>query len=473
MLEAAARAHPQAPFSFHAPPLRDGEWNRSTHVSSLIRNGFSISVDANLRGKSPRRLELASERQREYISQMVKDGILVKQDPVFSVPHFFLERGEKLRLIFDGRKLNGACKKPPRFNMKSHAAIAALSRGARWHAADDLSNMFFSIKLSEASRPFFGLKTVEGNYCYTALPFGFSWAPFMAHIAVDQIAQRAIEAGHAVTHYLDDFHYFGKSEEEVVAARAFVRKLFDQAGWVLNTKKAVEPNSRFEALGVEYDLELQSSRIPPASIASLVSHVASLNESRRITRRKLAAILGSLVFFGNAIQGSLVLCEDLIRIVARPHHDWGASFHLRDVKRYLVATLKDFQSLEWCPLQRGMESPLHIFTDATPTRIAFVWGERMEATDIKRKPIFRAEADAVHFLLAQEGLPKDFIIRTDNMALMHAMKKGRSPIPEAKKVCLDLLRLRMKGHRIAVKYIPTEENPADWPSRHAFMAASA
>lgn len=460
-------AHPP-PFNFHAPPLRDGAWNRSTHVSSLIRDGFTISVNENMRGKAPRRLELSRPIEKDYILQMVADGILEKREPRFSVPHFFLERGSKLRLIFDGRRLNKAVATPPKFAMKSHATIAALSQRSEWHASDDLSNMFFSIKLAEEVRPMFGIKTNIGNFCYTALPFGFSWAPFIAHIAVDQICQRAIEAGLKVTHYLDDFHYFGSNQDEVEYCREFVRKLLDEAGWVLNTKKAVEPGRVFTALGVEYNLITKKSRIPPEGIKALERSLIEYRSST-ISRRKLASYLGSLVFYGNAVPGSLTLCEDLIQIVASPKFDWGARYHTHHVMDYLKKAVRLFKGLGWCPLQKGMKDPQHLYTDATPTRIAFVWGNRVESMPIKSKQIYRAEADAIHFLLTREGLPKEFILRTDNEALMYALRKGRSKIFESARVCRDILALRLKGHKIAVKWISTDVNPADAPSRDSSL----
>lgn len=463
---------PVQQFSFHAPPLVDGPWNKNSHVSKWIKEGLSFSIDENKRGKAPRRLNCDNPTEKAYILQMVEDGILVEQEPRFSVPHFFLRRGSKLRLIFNGKKLNGAVKAPPHFKMKSHSTIAALCQSSDWHASDDLSNMFFSLKLSKNMYPMFGLKTNIGNYCYTALPFGFSWAPFVAHVAVDQICQRAIEEGFKVTHYLDDFHYFGESIREVERARDFVRNLLDQAGWVVNMKKATEPSQQFSALGVDYDLRSKKSRIPPSSILALREEVCSLSEST-ISRRKIASYLGSLVFFGNAVPGSLALCEDVIQIVSRPKFDWGARFYTSHVKSYLKKAIDLFSTLGWCPIQKGSPSqPVHIYTDATPHRIAYVYGDIVVGKDIAKKQIYRAEADAIHFLLSRDDLPECFVLRTDNEALMHALKKGRSRIFEARRVCLDILRLRLKGHRISVKWIATDKNPADEPSRRV-AAASA
>lgn len=109
--------------------------------------------------------------------------------------------------------------------------------------------MFFSIKIADRSQPYFGLRTEDKAYVYTKLPFGFSWSPFIAHIAVDQICKRALEAGFQVTHYLDDFHYFGPTRDSTIAARDYVRSLLAQAGWRLNLAKEDPPSTRYMALG--------------------------------------------------------------------------------------------------------------------------------------------------------------------------------------------------------------------------------
>lgn len=87
----------------------------------------------------------------------------------------------------------------------------------------------------------------------------------------------------------------------------------------------------------------------------------------------------------------------------------------------------------------------------------------------QKKQIYRSEADAIHWALYELKSTiaphKNILLRCDNMALVHAIKKGRSNIFESNHVCLDILDLRLRGHVIKIKHIPTEENPADHPSR--------
>ena len=71
--------------------------------------------------------------ERAYINQMIADGILEKGDTQFCVPHFFIYKPGKLRLVFNGKKLNDAVKSPPKFNMKSHAALQRLAARKALH----------------------------------------------------------------------------------------------------------------------------------------------------------------------------------------------------------------------------------------------------------------------------------------------------------------------------------------------------
>jgi hypothetical protein len=142
---------------FIAPPLLDGSWNHSSHVSKIISTGFKISVDINQRGKAPPPLRFAHPAEAAYVEQLISDGILEEGEVSFTVPHFFIRKPGKLRLIFNGIRLNRACKKPPKFNMKSHSTIGRLCAVNSFHAADDLSNMFFSNKIAESHRKYFGM----------------------------------------------------------------------------------------------------------------------------------------------------------------------------------------------------------------------------------------------------------------------------------------------------------------------------
>ena len=104
-------------------------------------------------------------------------------------------------------------------------------------------------------------------------------------------------------------------------------------------------------------------------------------------------------------------------------------------------------------------APTHVFTDATNTQISLVTPQYSAASRIEYTQIYRAEALAVSWMLGQT-LPNNTIIRTDNEALMYALQKGRSNIPEANAACKLLFLQRMQGKVITCKHVRTDVNPA-------------
>jgi len=450
---------------FAAPPLTDGPWHRSDYVSKLCKDGFNIQVDVTKRGKAPRTLTPSTEEERHYIEQLISDGILEVGDTEFCVPHFFDYKPGKLRLIFDGRKLNAACKPPPKFNQKSHETRARLAKKYNYRAADDLKNMFFTVKIAESSRKYFGIRTSFGTFRYTCLPFGFSWSPFIAHISVDEVVKRAIEAGHAVTHFVDDFDYYGNTPEECIAARDFCRDLFVKAGWRVNHSKYEPPSQRYVSLGVEYDLRLKSSRMPSDTLEQLRrTHLRLKSSHHLVGRRQLASMVGTLVFYNHAHPGSLSHLSPLIAFVNTAGDDWKRRYDYRSFSPFFERVWTSVAWNDWTTLQVHSSSPTHYYTDATNRQLGLVTPNYVASARRPYKQIYRAEADAVGWLLEQP-ITREACLRIDNEALVNAIKKGRSNIPEANRVVKKIFQLRQRGHVITTKHIRTELNPADAPSR--------
>jgi len=457
----------QVGHDFAAPDLVDGQWIQSSHVRRIVRDGFTISPNLNLRGPCPRPLRLRTDHERSYINALVRDGIIVHGSPVFSCPHFFLITPKKTRLIFDGRPLNAACMKPPRFNMKSHKTVENLARKYSWHASIDLKNMFFSIKIAPQCQQYFGLRTDQGDYLYTRLPFGFSWSPFIAHIVVDEICKRLLEDGYVCTHFLDDFNIFGNSYIEVLETLKETIRRLELAGFRINHEKSTPPAQRFVTLGVGYDLVHKTSFIPSKVFDALhlADDIYAASPKKAISKRQICSFIGSLVFCNFAAPGSLALLQPLLAFVR--NDPWDRLYSYASVRRFVVTTIERYERLPPIPFQQLGPSPQQIYTDATNRQLGIVFNDRSAALAIPHTRIYEAEALAVLWLLCLKTLPSRFQLRVDNQALAYALQKGRSNTREANLACLRLLYLRTRGHIISVKWIPTDENPADVPSRMA------
>lgn len=452
-------------FDFSAPPLRDGAWNRSSHVSKLIAKGFSISVDTTKRGKKPPPLDLKTPDERAYIKRLLDDGVITPGPVEFVSSHFFIWKPGKLRLIFNGRRLNRGVKTPPRFNMKAHKTLARLATKHSWHAAEDLKNMFFSIPIAKDCRRHFGIRTRQGTFQYTRLPFGFNWSPFIAHICADEIVKRLLEEGHAATHYLDDFHVFGSTKQDCADAQARLRELLGEANWRINPKKTELPAQQFTALGVTYDLRAKTSEYPKSKFdAAYKRHLDFIATNAAVTKKQIAAFVGSFVFADKAYPGFLSHLTGALAYL-KAAKGWRAIHEYREFAPFAQRAFDKLQSLQPQRLQCPTKSSLDLFTDATNTQLGIVTPDYTAAIAVPFKQIYRSEAVAASWLLRQPLPTPEIRLRIDNEALVHAIQKGRSNIPEANALCRKILDLRQAGAIITTKHVRTEVNPADIPSR--------
>ena len=100
-----------------------------------------------------------------------------------------------------------------------------------------------------------------------------------------------------MTHYLDDFHYFGDSVAKVEQARDLVRELLGDAGYRLNMAKEQPPGTLFTTLGLQYDLVTKTVCAKPGYISGLRSlHNHRLHANHSVSAKEVASVLGSFIF---------------------------------------------------------------------------------------------------------------------------------------------------------------------------------
>lgn len=450
---------------FRADPLKHTPWIKSNFVNKIISDGFDISVDINMRGKSPPLLKFATKMEEDYVLALERDGVISRGRAVFNTQHFFLTLPGKLRLLFDGRKLNCAVKTPPHFNMKSHATVGRLVVMYSWAARGDVRNMFFSIPLSERCKPYFGFRTVVGDFFYNRLPFGFNWSGFVSHICFDEVFKEAIARKIPCTHFSDDFTVFGHTQRECWQNWFRLVDLITEMGWRLNLSKSKPPSQKVTVLGVRYDLKTKTSAISTSIIRSLQQFDGSFR-GQLVTTKHIASVLGTLVFCNQALPGSLALLSPLLCFTR--HCDWNRLMPFEVFRPFLVRTLNRLFGLHSAAIQVALPSspvPEVFHTDATVTQLGIYHHSFRAALSISYRAIYKAEALAVVWLLLQDNLPQRFCVFVDNQALFHALNKGRSNTKHANWACILTARLRARGHIVSFKWLPSEKNMADAPSR--------
>jgi hypothetical protein len=209
----------------------------------------------------------------------------------------------------------------------------------------------------------------------------------------------------------------------------------------------------------------KTTSIPPIALAQIwCAHRDHCRENGLVSKVQLASLIGTMVSFNWACPGSLALLNPLMAFI-KPD-TWDCNYSYRAVAPFITDAVFRFATLKPSPIQRTTGPVEDVFSDATETQIGIVAGDFMAAVTIKPTQIYDAEALAADWMLSQP-LPPQVRLRTDNEALANALKKGRSNVPAANNACLRLLERRQQGHVITVAWIPTQDNPADLPSRTA------
>jgi hypothetical protein len=517
-------------FDFFAPPLKAGPltgdfaWlpDNESRVRGLIKNGFYVNINIAMRGTEPRKLDLSDPREAAYVTALVRDGVLTaKYKPRFTAHHFFIYTETNMRLIFDGRKHNAAARPPPHFNMKSYKTNAILSKRFAYGAKFDLKNAFFSIKLQESCWPFFGIRTTLGDFCYTRLPFGFAWCPFICHIVVDAVIKYLLflfkgdlgtgkfpDCG--ITHYMDDILVYADTQSDCDLVLEKSMAMFtDIVGFRISSKKTRQASQNVETLGIGYDLKNKYAYPLKSSIALCLREVKYFIQKKRITKRQMAAIIGTIGHWNNAFPGLISLLSPMIRFI---NYDdpWN---HLYDeltshqFSGLALILTTGIDKLLPMPIQsHGFDPFWTWYTDATPTQICQAYGLPKFPV---LKPVFGQPRKTYEVYSWQRKVPEQHIAKTealaitefittqwqnaldiywagpesedpeitaafstdnvrimcDNMAVVGAFKKGRSNVKELNDMCIALLQSRLDGSVIDIKYVNTAFNLADFGSR--------
>ncbi len=447
---------------FFTHPISLGDWAKSDVARGVAGSGIFVPISACF-GHLPSVLRLVSVEQCEYIKALVKAGILAPGRALVSHRHFFMT-GRKLRLIFDGRRINARSGTPPSFHMTSHAEFAALCSQYSYAAKFDFQSFYFNFSLHPDIRKFFGLRCSLGDFTWTRLPFGWSWSAFFAHsVAADLVAHLASQ-GLVIAHYMDDVIVFGHTRGQCDAALSAAIGFVQSVGFRVKPSKTVPATQQLPIVGVQYDLATKTSQIP-GGYFSAVSAFLDASESRgSLTKVGLAHIIGSLVFCNNAWPGSLSLLSPLFAFFNGLTCNWSAPVPLIPSLALARRALAVFCSLPACILQHARGGVSTVHADATPFRLsAYVNGSHF-AQLIPATYIFLAEAYALDMAL---DLCKSQAVElvTDNQALFHALRKGRSSTDTANNLISRILALRIQGHVITARWVPSELNPADYGSR--------
>jgi len=434
-------------------------------VRATLRSGFSCPIDTTHLGHLPGKLHVNANDEAQYLQSLIRDDIISPARPVFSHKHFFVRQNGKLRLIFDGRRVNSRSPEPPLFAMLSHLELSRLAGRYSWCAKFDLANFYWNLRLDPKIRHLFGLRTSMGDFVWNRLPFGFSHSAHQSHELAEAICEHLRSFGFHVWHYMDDFCVFADTQSQCQSDLAACISFCESIGVRVKARKTVFPSQRLPILGVTYDLVAKTSSMRPSYFDSLFVSLRSLESLGVVKRSVFASFLGSALFLNSAYPGALSIFNDLISwFNGFAELAWSDRINVSGALPIAHSALMAVSAFPPCALQAVGGDGLRIYADATPFQLGVAIGGTFHAKQITETPIFEAEAAALSFALDLSQHRRQVLV-TDNLGLFYAVRKGRSSNEFANSVITNILFRRLQGAVIGVNWVPTDQNPADIPSR--------
>jgi hypothetical protein len=450
----------------------------SAFAQQISSRGFSLPINPSTSspGRKPRPPESTPAHWAFYYA-LQEGSILVPCDgrPHFVCPHFFVPKGSKLRLIFDGRVLNAACPPPPPF--RSHGIKTCKGRARRfcWAAKLDIRHCFYNVPLDPAIQRFFTIQLPDRSFwSFTRLPMGFAWSSYVIARLL-RLTLRPL--GERVTFYADDIVVWGSSEVECLANLFRVRRLLLADGWTIHDAKTTLPTQHIDILGVAFNLVDKSCRLSAGFVGAFLLALARVSGHRHLRRRTLASVFGSVCWGSVALPALLPLANPICTAVSATCA-WDA---LVCISPAVVVSLRALAAKAsenpWCSFRSPRAGSPRFWSDAsddllgvchpggTYTRL-FSAEERLWHIDDKE-----ALALLRSFAMAWE-LRSDAFFLVDSKPLYGACQKGRSNNPLFSACCAYLARVSEAGLAWVVDWVPTKQNPADVPTRPNLLGLS-
>lgn len=438
-----ARAHALPVTDDHHPDFRP----RSPITAPVTDHRVQSILTAGAKTFIPRaaRSHFAATPSSRIIDETVHSlcaaGIL-REEPFQSCYRLFVtpKSDLRVRVLYDLSPLTPHIKKPachlPR-------ALDVLSDGeARFAIKVDLSDGFFHIPIHPGLQRFLGVRHNRRSYVWTALPMGLASAPGIMQSVMSAIARLITTRLPCVRArvYLDDFLFTSTS----AAALHEIPSLLSSWGLQINHAKSVlQASQHLTYLGISLDLAQRQLEVAPATQAKVIAALRALPSFTDHHASKLAGYVNFIrwvaklpVAFVVAVLHRDPLIQPLLHLLQRPWRFTAGDYHawFREHYRWLAS--------DATPRAIGLADPGCALTLPLPEAV----------------PIYHAELAAAY--LATSIAPPNSTIYVDNVAALINVHKGRCP-----REWLPFVLRTFRQRRSSYRWVPSEVNPADLPSR--------
>lgn len=404
------------------------------------------------------RLDRHAPWLREQVRLWLANGVVSRARAKWCLPIFAVPKGPtKLRCVYDATLYNDSISAPPKIRLPRPQNVidVAHARSHRFACKLDLADAFLTIRLKDSELGF----CVEGtDYTFQRMPFGIRQAPFILHSLLRPIKKAAPRGNAALFVFYDDFLVTGETKRAVHDTVSNLLRLLSSHGFKVNAAKSqFKPTQRITFLGCEVDLHNHSISQSASRISSAL-RVLEMLKTTAIPIKMAQRVAGTFAWLAQTIRPLRAILRPICSAIGRSR---ATRVRLRFPWKLTRAMLLANPRI-W-PHTRTSST---YYCDATPYQMAIVRDRKAQAFSFGvRCPIFTAESCAIFWCVVDSPTPHT-LIYADNQAANGAMSKLRSSSPDVNILALWLASYCSHTRKsFTVKYVRSENNPADAPSR--------
>ncbi|UYV63691.1 hypothetical protein LAZ67_2005321, partial [Cordylochernes scorpioides] len=161
----------------------------------------------------PYRVPLHDQQEiQTQIEQMLQHGIIAPSVSPYASPITIVTKRDKTkRFCIDYRKLNEIIAPDVHPLPLIETILDKLSK-AKYYSSVDIASAYWQVAVEPNSRNLLAFVTLDSQYEFCRLPYGFKNSPQIYHRAINQVMQKY--KLNFVTHYFDDFIIFSDTLED-------------------------------------------------------------------------------------------------------------------------------------------------------------------------------------------------------------------------------------------------------------------
>ena len=368
-----------------------------------------------------------------------------------------LEAPRELRLALDYRRVNKMISSHCHFPNPNIKELLFKLKSAKYVSIIDLTNSYWHIELTEATKPIFAFQTSSAQYIWNRLPQGT--APSMAIMA--EAVQDTIMSGglaHCCVCYVDNIIIFSDSYQQHKKDLTEVTKGFMKRGWKANPGKShLMISDHCRLFGFHVDLQNQTIGPDPQKVSAIVDLPPPT------TQKEARSLNGAVNYYSDLIPDLGSLMSPLHEVTKKGDFQWTeeCQSNFEVIKQKLaelpVIYLPDFnQSFHlYTDAAMGQYLGYHIsqYKPSLKKYVPVAWGSHKFNKNEQAMSQPECELFAIVYAVMQESLLLSFskvIVHTDCKSLTYLFRFSR--------ICSKLARWQiiLASYDLEIYFEPSE-----------------